>query len=835
MGRLSKFAAACAAVVCAFGANVARADALVPSGGDDTSAILDAITNATEGATVELGQGTFLLSSTLKFDRNVRLVGAGADQTILDFQEKCRGVSMTESTAVLEGVTITGGYAYNASGAGVNMSKGIVRNCRITDCQATAATGTTANGGGVNMTGGTVSGCEIDGCKFGNLYGHGNAIYMDGGTVTNCDIHANNGGYNHSTVSWGAGIVYLQSGTLTCSRIHDNSKNSVPGIYQKNGTVVNCLIYNNTGTYGAAGIYKEDGYTYNCTIYNCVRSGDTAGQSGISQSNGTTKNCIVWNSHPAASTAGSVSVSGGTFANNVTEVAIAKATDTKTGDPAFFGVVSNDFRITRSSSAYRTGVPLASVKGDFAGVARDAEHPSIGAYEYDASIEVYEVTLRFDQSKYPQGADVVVEAVVTGVGDEELPVAWTLDGETLATTEKTVTLKGLPSGAHVIRAAVVFEGKPAAKEETFAILPTKVFVNHTGSGTYPYATEETGTDSFEAAFAALWGAADVTGEVVVAEGVYTNVTAVSFLNPIRVHGEGMDRTKIFCKTRFVPFSLGNRAAILSGLTIEGGSRGASMSSGRIVGCRFLDCGNSLMELSSGGGINMSGGTVANCRFQGCYATGLYGGGGGACLSGGTITNCTFSGCQSGTNVANDQGGGAVLLLGGTVTHSQLLNSQGGVYPAFRIKGGTMRNVLVTGTKAGSTVAAYQDDGTIESCTIAGNSVLASTGTVHVAGGTFRNNIVWGNTGVCELVKKGGSVDHCCYPEAKEGVNGNTAKDPLLKKGCVIKSCSPCRDAGVDQPWMTGATDLCGNPRICDDRVDIGCFEVRPSGLMLIVR
>ena len=38
----------------------------------------------------------------------------------------------------------------------------------------------------------------------------------------------------------------------------------------------------------------------------------------------------------------------------------------------------------------------------------------------------------------------------------------------------------------------------------------------------------------------------------------------------------------------------------------------------------------------------------------------------------------------------------------------------------------------------------------------------------MAGGTFRNNIVWGNTGVCELVKKGGSVDHCCYPEAEEG-------------------------------------------------------------------
>ena len=804
---------------------------LQPTDGDDEVAA--AIDATVKGGTLFFAPGTYALTRTIDLSRSITLKGAGRDEVILNFGKKCRGVSMTAAGAVLEGVTITGGYAYNASGAGVNMSKGIVRNCRITDCQATAATGTTANGGGVNMTGGTVSGCEIDGCKFGNLYGHGNAIYMDGGTVTNCDIHANNGGYSNG--AYGDAVVYLKSGTLVASKIHDNTKDATPGVHQENGTMINCLIYNNTGTALSAGIYKTNGYTYNCTVYNCVLSGDTTGISGLSQAGGTTKNCIVWDSHPAASTAGSVYVGGGTFENNVTEVAVATATDTKTGDPAFFGVVSNDFRITRSSSAYRTGVPLASVKGDFAGVARDAEHPSIGAYEYDASIEVYEVTLRFDQSKYPQGADVVVEAVVTGVGDEELPVAWTLDGETLATTEKTVTLKGLPSGAHVIRAAVVFEGKPAAKEETFAILPTKVFVNHTGSGTYPYATEETGTDSFEAAFAALWGAADVTGEVVVAEGVYTNVTAVSFLNPIRVHGEGMDRTKIFCKTRFVPFSLGNRAAILSGLTIEGGSRGASMSSGRIVGCRFLGCGNSLVELSSGGGINMSGGTVANCRFQGCYATGLYGGGGGACLSGGTITNCTFSGCQSGTNVAYDQGGGAVLLLGGTVTHSQFLNSQGDVYPAFRNKGGTVRNVLVTGTKAGSTVAAYQDDGTIESCTIAGNSVLASTGTVHVAGGTFRNNIVWGNTGVCELVKKGGSVDHCCYPEAKEDVNGNTAKDPLLKKGCVIKSCSPCRDAGVDQPWMTGATDLCGNPRICDDRVDIGCFEVRPSGLMLIVR
>ena len=193
MGRLSKFAAACAAVVCAFGANVARADALVPSGSDDTAAILDAITNAAEGATVELGQGTFLLTSTLKFDRNVRLVGAGAGQTTLDFQSKCRGVSMTESTAVLEGVTIKKASDGSGHGGGINMTNGKVLNCRITSCSVNNFYNC---GGGIYMTGGMVSGCEIDGCTFGRLYGHGNAIYMDGGTVTNCDIHANNGGYS---------------------------------------------------------------------------------------------------------------------------------------------------------------------------------------------------------------------------------------------------------------------------------------------------------------------------------------------------------------------------------------------------------------------------------------------------------------------------------------------------------------------------------------------------------------------------------------------------------------------------------------------------------------
>jgi len=40
--------------------------------------------------------------------------------------------------------------------------------------------------------------------------------------------------------------------------------------------------------------------------------------------------------------------------------------------------------------------------------------------------------------------------------------------------------------------------------------------------------------------------------------------------------------------------------------------------------------------------------------------------------------------------------------------------------------------------------------------------------------------------------------------------------------------SPCIDTGAIMPWMTGATDLDGNPRIHDGQVDMGCYEFVPE-------
>jgi hypothetical protein len=62
--------------------------------------------------------------------------------------------------------------------------------------------------------------------------------------------------------------------------------------------------------------------------------------------------------------------------------------------------------------------------------------------------------------------------------------------------------------------------------------------------------------------------------------------------------------------------------------------------------------------------------------------------------------------------------------------------------------------------------------------------------------------------------------------------GNITNEPLFVNAAAgnyhVQLDSPCIDAGTNLPWMAGATDLDGNPRIVDGRVDIGCYEYIPE-------
>lgn len=52
---------------------------------------------------------------------------------------------------------------------------------------------------------------------------------------------------------------------------------------------------------------------------------------------------------------------------------------------------------------------------------------------------------------------------------------------------------------------------------------------------------------------------------------------------------------------------------------------------------------------------------------------------------------------------------------------------------------------------------------------------------------------------------------------------------------TLKSGSPLQNVGVFCDWMTGAKDLAGNPRAKDGKVDLGCYERKATGMLVILR
>jgi len=73
----------------------------------------------------------------------------------------------------------------------------------------------------------------------------------------------------------------------------------------------------------------------------------------------------------------------------------------------------------------------------------------------------------------------------------------------------------------------------------------------------------------------------------------------------------------------------------------------------------------------------------------------------------------------------------------------------------------------------------------------------------------------------------GTYSYCCTTP-DPGDIGNITDPPQFvdtnSTNYRLKAVSPCINAGTNLPWMTGAKDLDGNPRIVDGTVDMGCYE-----------
>ena len=187
------------------------------------------------------------------------------------------------------------------------------------------------------------------------------------------------------------------------------------------------------------------------------------------------------------------------------------------------------------------------------------------------------------------------------------------------------------------------------------------------------------------------------------------------------------------------------------------------------------------------------------------------------------------------------------LVGFTLTNgfTQTDGGGGGIYCDFQA--GIVSNCILTGNSAGNGGGAC--NGTLFNCTLTGNSAELDGGgtynsrlynctlignSAQVMGGgsygsTLYNCIVYYNNASDKSdYDNSSTLDYCCTLPMPTSGAGNITNEPSFANRLAgdyhLAANSPCIDAGTNQAWMVGATDLDGRPRIIGERVDMGAYE-----------
>ena len=246
---------------------------------------------------------------------------------------------------------------------------------------------------------------------------------------------------------------------------------------------------------------------------------------------------------------------------------------------------------------------------------------------------------------------------------------------------------------------------------------------------------------------------------------------------------------------------------------------------------------------SGGGVagyTTWAATLTNCTLIGNTATV----GGGADRA--KLYNCTLTGNRA--TSAGSGGGGAYnsYLYNCTVASNWASGGVGGgTYFGF------IYNCAIVGNRS-QTQGGGADVGTLYNCTIVGNSSVSTGGGVNNA--TLYNCISWGNNKV-DATSTATFMYSCGVGYTNGGsVSGNITNDPLfitngsgygtnhVAGNYRLRSESPPLNAGTNFAYMTNSADvrskdLDGNRRIDNfsRQVDMGCYELMPSGTMFIMQ
>ena len=819
---------------------------------DDALATVTAALEKYATPYVTVDDGVYDITSGLQLTNSITVCGRNAEGAVIRLKEQPVAGDKTRCVFFLDHVAahvhhIAAAGIWSRSkdndtslwcGRGICLYNGLVENCVISNNQTVSRT---MNGGGAYVKGGVMRNCLIRSNKARSSASspqHGGGVCLTGGLVENCTITGN----------------YAENGT--------GSQGG--GVYATGGTLRNCLVSGNYATTYSGGVYAKNATVENCTIVDNNHSTASTCYGLTAMDGAVVRNTIV-RYNTSAGNELNISRSGtATFENCISDVASEGVT---AADPGFVDVAGDDWHIGYGAS-FNTGTNKEWMVGatDLDGKARILnERVDIGCYEYElkglACSFAVEADGALDESA------VKLTASVGGAEPSELTFVWTVvNGAGVTNAQSGVGLDvlnlTLPTGCYnfFLTVSNATMSASSASADTLTVYAKEVYVSPEGSNTIPYGSFATGATNI---LDAIVFATDGT-MVHLSDGIHRFGKVLTLVNAISIVHEGRRDNCILtgytgsylvqlnhadavlsgvdlCGTypvhrpnNTVPSTsmgyclvLGSKGGTVTNCVVEGGHSlahaGVSLSGGLLVDTIVRNNENHSSDSGSsyGGGVRMSGGTIDRCVITNNFATIGSGQGGGVYVDDGSVAGAIRN-SLIGYNVATVDGGG-IFANSGKVA---------------------IRNVLLVGNRARASGAIYCNYAPIESCTVVGN-VTSGEGFAAVRmlkSATAVNCVFWDNEGGDLIAASTASVAYSCYPEAEEDeVNFNTAGDPMFRGGRnrglgVISSKSTCFRSGMVLGWMADATDLRGNLRLTDGKVDRGCHQVGlDPGLLLMVR
>ncbi|MBR1920802.1 MAG: DUF2341 domain-containing protein [Kiritimatiellae bacterium] len=752
--------------------------------------------------------------------------------------------------AVLDGFTVTNAAnsSWNQRGCLAQIWRGgCIQNCVFADSTMSAQ-----SNAGVAALGGYIRNCVfrnfkpgsgssyagplfardavIDSCVFSNNT-HYSGIRVNRSLLRNCLFADNKDTFNNST--YGNGGALYDTG--------DNSGRSL---------AENCTFVNNYAKFYGGAVYGA------MALVNCAFAGNATEQAA----NGPD----FYNSLLACCVAPTASAAGGNI------VATAGMTDAAAGD----------YSPTSVSPTRDAGLPTAWLyepgRTDIAGSDRVIATPDIGAFEYLPTGDEFAVSV--SANVYTGTDTLAVTFAATIEGADDVTYAWDFGDGTTSTEASPAHIYSAP-GYYAVTLTIT-DASDATRTTTFdggaafiKVMPSTCYVRAAGESTpvEPYATPETAANDVYTAFLMSPAKIDVgEGDIPIGDIIEFYIDSA-----IEMRGKGPEVSRINLGGGNKRFFLRNAGAVMADLTVRNGHSNGTWNEG-------------LVNISGGATVTncvIRDGTRANSgvvRFDG---------------TGGRLVDCVISGgyssqgCGGGLSIYTESSDAALALVENCVITNNSVQAAQNIFDGLSYGAGAgihiycgkakIRNSLVARNRLKAYSSSRTDNSgagiyvgapngannvavVVENCTVVSNSVdygyaagiyMARTGSASILAAT--NTVAWGNfaggtTG--ELAEddiganNGANVvfSHSLAPEFADAeatagwtVDACKSGDPLFRDfdggDFTFGGRSPLANAGERAEWMTGASDLAGNPRL-SGRPDIGCFECSAgAGMMVIVR